>query len=461
MLKERKSAEQLLQESIQRDKALIHKFEHILEGVSDHVVGAEKQFHMKRHIARLMESQEEALLKEDTQTGDIATFQKYALPLIRRIYPTLPINDLVGIQPLSGPSGLIFTMEAKYTDAKAPHTAGQTIFDNASTNYASSEVDGEVWKAAGTSTTSYSGTLGWKPVVPGSVTVTINTITGTDDGAGAITGTGINAGTINYATGAIALTLAAGNTNAATATYKYNSEANTQIPEIELDITSTAVVAESRKLRAKWSPEAQQDLNSQHGVDGETTFVAEIANSIQREISRAVVELCRTNVPTNQKQSWSRVIPDGQSYDQHKRTLIDTLGIMSRKIGVSTRRGKGNVLVAGSDGADVLDTLPGFVADSGVSQSKPGGKTGTLNGRWTVLEDIDMASDKILIGYKGDTFMDTGVVYAPYVALTLDTFVNPDDFKVRKGFMTRDALKAINGKFYAEVSITGTPGFLA
>lgn len=444
---------------LQEDKQRIEKWSYLLEGVGE---GYDEQsaFTQKRQVSRLLETQsaylQQNIVNEDTLTSDVAVFKKYALPLIRRIYPTLPINDLVGIQPLTGPSGLIFTMEAKYTNNKAPQSAGDTIYDNATETYASQKVEGETWRAAASSSTTYAGTLGWKPVVPSTLTVTIDSVVGTDDGEGAITGTGISSGTINYNTGEISITLDSGATVAATATYEYNNEANTQIPEIELDITETPVVAKSRKLRAKWSPEVQQDLGTVHGVDGETTFVSEIAAAIQREISRAVVELCRDNVPSGQKKSWALTRPDYISYDEHKRTLVDTLIAVSRLIGNATRRGKGNVLVVSNDASDIIETMPGFRPESAENSTKVGGRLGTLNSRWTVLEDIDMATDKILIGYKGASFMDTGVVYAPYIALMLETLVNPDDFKVRKGFMTRDALKAINGKFYAEVSITGT-----
>jgi hypothetical protein len=134
---------------------------------------------------------------------------------------------------------------------------------------------------------------------------------------------------------------------------------------------------------------------------------------------------------------------------------VDTLVSTSRLIGISTRRGNGNVAVVSSDASDIIETLPGFRSESSESSTKVGGKIGTLNNRWTILEDIDMAADKILLGYKGASFMDTGVVYAPYTALMLETLINPDDFKVRKGFMTRDALTAVNGNFYAEISVTG------
>lgn len=440
---------------IEQDIQLMKPWGYLIESIK----GDNKTdtLYRQRMTARILENQGKVRMDEATMSGDVATFQKYVLPLIRRIYPQLPIIDLVGVQPLSGPAGLVFTMEAKYATAKGPVAAGTTIYDNASTSYASSLVDAEEYRAAAGSSTNYNGNLSWYPVVPGSVAITVGAVVAVDDGVGTVgtlSGAGVASGTITYATGAVTLTLSVAATVKGNATYTYNSEVNTLIPEIELDVTEQAVIAQPRKLRAKWSPEAQQDLQAVHGVEGEATFVAEIAQAIQREISRAVVEQCRSIVPSGNKDTFSRTVTSYISYDEHKRAIIDKLIALSRKIYAGTFRGVGNVLVAGQLGADIIETLPSFVADSAAALEQPYGKIGTLNNRWKVLEDIYMDSTKILIGYKGATFMDTGVVYAPYVALMLDTFINPDDFKVRKGFLTRDAICSINGKFYAELTIS-------
>lgn len=436
----------------------VKKYAKLLETVSGR--SKSETFAKRAMVAQLFDNQRADALKtalnESTLTTNIAGINRYLIPIIHRVFPTLPINDLVGIQPLTGPTGQIFTAEMKYTNNKAPQTAAETIYDNASQTYASQTVDGEVFQAAGSSTTAYAGTLGWKPIVPSTLTVTIGATTGVDDGSGAITGSGIASGTINYTTGAIAVTLSVASTSAGSVVYQYNSEANTQIPEVELSITSQSVTAKSRKLRAKYSPEALQDLQALHGVDGEAMFLEIFANEIQREISRNVVELLRAAVPSTAKKSWNQTRPDYISFDEHKRTIIDALVILSDQyIYPATRRGKGNVLVTGTEASSIITTLPGFVADSGAAITLPSGRFGVLNQRWVVLNDIDMAVDKVLIAYKGDTFMDTGFVYSPYVALQLAPLMNPDDFEIRTGFMTRDALTTINGKFYAELSITG------
>ncbi len=444
---------------LEQDKALMSnpKYKHLLENIE--AKNGDELFHKKRVLARLMETQEKymKILNEDTLAGNIATFQKYALPLIRRIFPTLPINDLVGIQPLNGPAGLIFTLESKYGSTKGTTTEGTTIYNNASSNYASHTVGNYIYRAAAGSSTDYGGTLGqskWLPITPGTVTITIGSVVGTDDGAGAITGAGIASGTIVYTTGVVAITLSSADTVAGYSTFDYNSEVNTEVPEIKLDITSQPVVATPRKLRAEWSPEAQQDLISEHGVEGEATFIAEIAQAIQREISRDVVDTCLNLVPVGHKDTWSATYTLDISYDEHKRTLIDAMIKQTNLIYKDTFRGAGNVAVMSSDFSNVVETLPGFVPDSKEALEKPSGKIGTLNNRWAVLKDVYMAEDKMLIGYKGTTFMDTGVVYSPYVALMLETIVDPRDFKARKGFMTRDAITSINGNFYSELTYT-------
>ena len=454
ILLEKKRQEQALLERYTTDK----KYRRLLEHVKGHTPSDTK---MKRALlVTLFENQKQALLKESilkesTLTSGIASIQRYLIPIIHRVFPTLPINDLVGIQPLTGPVGLIFTAEMKATNNKAPMTAGSTIYNNATRNYAAQSVTLEQFQAASSAETEFAGTLAWKPIVPGSVTVVIGSISGVDDGAGAISGTGITEGTINYTSGAISLTLAAGNNFAGTASYTYNSEANTQIPEIELAITSRSVTAVPRKLRAKYSPEALQDMQAIHGIDGEALFVEQFANEIQREISRDTVEKIREGLDSGSKKTWDQARPAAISYDEHKRTFVDALAISSEGIYRQTRRGRGNVIVTGSQASEIVQTLPGFVADSGFATTLPSGRFGVLNNRWVVLNDIDMAETKTLVAYKGETFMDTGFVYSPYVALQLQPLVNPDDFQIRSGFMTRDALTLINSKFYAELTISG------
>ena len=452
---------------IEQDKKLIKKWKHLLENVNGST--GEESFHNKRTLARILDEEERYLkgkfpmLNEETMTGDIATFQKYALPLIRRIYPTLPINDLVGIQPLTGPAGLIFTLEALYGSNKGGVTKGETIYNNASNSYASQLVDGESLGTTSGTDNALAGTLAWVPAIPDSVTVVVTagtlSVVVTDNGTGTISGTSTGgdtvSGLVNYAYGTISLTTSIASSSVA-ATYSYNMEANTEIPEVELDISEIPVVAKPRKLRAKWSPEAQQDLQAVHGVDGEATFIAEIAQAIQREISRAVVDLCISLVQQDATLSWSKARPTYLSYDEHKRTIIDQMIAISNIIYAKTYRGTANVAVLSTSASNVVETLPGFRSESADALIRPNGKIGTLNNRWTILKDVFMKDNTILMAYKGSSFMDVGVVYSPYIALMLDTFINPDDFKIRKGFMTRDALTAVNPKFYGQLNLTGS-----
>lgn len=414
----------------------------------------EENEYIKAVVAQLLENESrELLIAEQTFSSNIAQFKKYAYPLITRVFPTLPINDLVSIQPLKGPVGQIFTFQAKYGSTKAPTAAGTSAWNNPQPKYTSNLIDGEEFRAAGASSTSYSGTLSWTPVVASSVTITIGAVTGTDDGAGNISGSGIASGTINYSTGAVAITLDAAATAAAVAVYKYNSEGNTQQPEVEFEITAQAVQAEDRTLRAKWTPQSMQDMMFQHGVEAERTFTSEMGDMVQREISRDVINQVLASAAAGNV-NFQKARPTDISYEQHKQALVDAIVEVSTNIYAATYRGTGNVLVCGKYGMNIIKTLKTFRPDSTANLRKPVGRMGVLNNDHVVIGDIDLDASKILVGYKGDKFVEAGAVYSPYVLLLTDALLNPDDMKIRKAILSRDAFKMIDGNFYGTVTIS-------
>jgi len=445
--------EQLIKSLLLEHKQRIDEWAYLVEDINVYE-DEDMNDYIKGVVAQLLENEKkEIAIAEQTYSTNIAQFKKYAYPLITRVFPTLPINDVVSIQPLKGPVGQIFTFQAKFSSNKSPVASGTTIWNNPTKNYTSSLIDGEELQAAGGATTAYAGTLAWKPVVASSVTISIGATVGTDDGAGNITGAGISTGTIDYNTGAVSITLSAPQTEAAVAVYKFNAEGNTQQPEVNFEITAAPVQVEDRTLRAKWSPQAMQDMMFQHGVEAEKTFTQEMADIIQREISREVIDTILAGA-TAGNLTFQKARPTDISYEQHKQQLVDVIVEKSTDIYQKTYRGSGNVIVCGKYAMNIIRTLKTFRPAPNMNTRKPVGRMGTLNNDYTVIADIDLAADKVLVGYKGDKFVEAGAVYSPYTIMLTDALLNPDDMKIRKAILSRDAFKLISGDFYGTVTLT-------
>ena len=458
------SGQALMEQRVARDKALHEKWSRLTESLGtlkgEHILeSAETKETTKSVLSRMLENvqKEEGLKEATTDTSAVAQFKKYAYPLIRRIYPTLSINDLVAVQPLEGPVGQIFTFQAKYGTTKGQTTAGTTVYNNVDRFYSSAIIDQQEVRAAAAASTDYSCNLPFAPVIPSTVTLVVDPtgtpITATDDGVGGLSGAGIASGTIDYATGAVVLTLSATNVNEMVGTWTYNNEGNTNLPELTFDITSQAVQVTDRVIRAKWTPQALQDMMSQHQVEGDRAFTDEMARSVQREMAQDVVQKLFA-VAGDSGLEFSKARPDYISYDDHKRVLVDRFTELSNQIYLNNLRGVGNVLVAGLDAVNILQTLPTFRPDGETINSRPNGRIGVLNNQWIIIKDIHFASDKVMMGYKGDTFLEAGAVFSPYALTLSDALLNPDDMVIRKGLISRDAFTVTNDKHYLSMTIT-------
>lgn len=179
-------------------------------------------------------------------------------------------NEIVSVQPMAGPVSLIFYLDYQYGTTKGSITAGTSAFDartgpTGNETYSGDVVSNETVYTGDGSTTAFTGTnLARTPVRPGTVSVIAGAISGTDDGAGNITGTGIGSGTVAYDTGAVAVTYSTAPVSAVAVnfTYRYDSEAADNVPQLDLQLTSAPVEALVRKLRGRWSLEAAQNLNA-------------------------------------------------------------------------------------------------------------------------------------------------------------------------------------------------------
>ena len=507
----------------------------------------------KSRMARLLENQAASLLTESSTVSDIIGFQNVAFPIVRRVFGGLIANELVSVQPMSLPSGLLFYLDYRFDSVKAGNlnddfTTGGSLFGaqtapgtanlakqglyNLATSFAQREK---------ISTATFSGTLGtvsladinWDPELSGSSTLqkltltnaysTLSAIAEAANDVGALKqwvpvsgsstsnsastdGTPVQLGqlivyrrhtkasgndlvfivdnSVGPATGVEAVKVSYivqsrlnGGTSGTLTLPEWESDLGSTpvptIPEIDLRIQSVAVTASSRKLKAKWTPELAQDLAAYQNLDAEVELTQVLSEAIALEIDREILADLLYNA-TGANFYWSRKpgnfldkttgnTASGATFTGTVRewyeTLIETIIDVANNIHRKTLRGAANWLVTSPDVATILEASvlykPVLSMDPKETMFTVGTeKVGTLNNRFTVYKDPYFLRNRILVGYKGGSFLETGFVYAPYVPLIVTpTIYAPEDFTPRKGVMTRYAKKLVRSDFYGTVTV--------
>jgi hypothetical protein len=494
----------------------------------------------KSNMARLLENQAAELLREASDTSDVKGFQNIAFPIVRRVFGGLIANELVSVQPMSLPSGLLFYLD--YTFGKSGSagnsaldwSAGGSVFgdqtapgsENLGTgghyylnsSYSNREKTTSVHvKASGTATWAMvnydfelsgavaASTLRYVDLgLTASSAVTTASIDETNYKNFSMSGTQTNwanvkgvyrrhntydsaAGTlrvffsssthISHVEGMTASYVAKSgltvDSTGAVHSPVFESDFTTDmIPELDIKVSSVAVTAEARKLKAKWTPELAQDLNAYHNLDAEVELTQILSEQIALDIDREILTQLLVN-GTGATMFWSRKPGDfvnkltGASvagsftgtirewYEALVETCIDVSNVIHRK----TLRGAANFMVCGPDVATIFEATqlykPSLSMDPKETQFSLGiEKVGSLSNRFTVYKDPYFPRNVILVGYKGSSFLETGFVYAPYVPLIVTpTIFAPDDFTPRKGVMTRYGKKMVRSDFYGKVII--------
>jgi len=244
------------------------------------------------------------------------------------------------------------------------------------------------------------------------------------------------------------------------------------IPEINLEMRSEAIVAKTRKLKAIWSPEFAQDLNAYHSIDAEAELTSMLSEYVSQEIDLEILDMLIQNAQTIDR--WSAKIgyefdpvtntfvqsnATAQAYNQG--TWFQTLGTkvqkVSNKIHQLTLRGGANFLVCSPTVATILESIPGYAADTdGDKMQFAMGvqKVGAINNRYQVYKNPYMTENVILMGFRGSQFLETGAVYAPYIPLIMTPLVyDPSNLTPRKGVMTRYAKKMVRPEFYGKIYV--------
>ena len=403
---------------------LVEKWSPVLNEES---AGTITDAHKRSVTAAVLENTENALREQGLQetaanaagagtaaTGAADNWNPILISLVRRAMPNMMAYDVAGVQPMSGPTGLIFAMKSKYKTTKA----GVSVDDEALFNEAAVGFSGD---SATTANGSPSGLAGVSDT----------------DGGGSIVDSGADyapyTGDAYTTTEAEAL----GNTGEAFA-------------EMGFSIDKATVTAKSRALKAEYTLELAQDLKAIHGLDAETELANILSTEILAEINREVIRTINSQAKVGARQAnvTTKGIfdlssdADGRWSAEKFKGLGVQLDREANVIAKETRRGKGNFIICSSDVASalaasgMLDYSPALSTNLNVDDT---GNTfaGVLNGRMRVYIDPYATADYINVGYKGTNPYDAGVFYCPYVPLTMVRAVGEDDFQPRIGFKTR------------------------
>jgi hypothetical protein len=346
-------------------------------------------------------------------TGGVQNFDPILISLVRRALPNLIAYDVAGVQPMTGPTGLIFAMRAKYVN----QAGSEAFFNEANTMFSGVGSASNPYGFQGTTATD----TGTNPVV--SATLAANSYT---------TGIGMPTATAEY----------------------LGSDGNTAFAQMAFTIEKVTVTAQSRALKAEYSLELAQDLKAIHGLDAETELSNILSTEILAEINREVIRTIYTvAVPGAQYGTTTAGFFDldtdsnGRWSVERFKGLIFQIERDANVIAKQTRRGKGNVLIVSSDVASamamagVLQYTPALQADLQVDDT---GNTfaGLLHGRIKVYIDpyfggYTSNQELVTIGYKGSSPYDAGLFYCPYVPLQMVRAVDQYTFQPKIGFKTR------------------------
>ena len=558
----------------------------------------------QQNMAVLLENQAKSLLKESNTMsgGNIEGFAAVAFPIVRRVFAGLIANDLVSVQPMSLPSGLIFfldftfgtnTGDGETAAARMGNTPRESIYG---TGKVASQITGGVNLVGGTYKQGFSGPgrdgqVGYAYASPtgsnsadipaaatvkarvfklngnvseddakkikydadllavtdSTVGITVVDVTKTlfDSNAGApdfdnlsafllnitaaaqvtglsgVTGFGqvrrltskvaasdamtsgeairfVFSGLGSQATDTAAANLAAiipaadvtypvadeltstADKLGAIDGYNFALEGESRIPEIDIKVDSIAITAQTKKLKAKWTPELGQDLNAYHNIDAEVELTSILSEQIALEIDREILADL-VNGATAATYYWSRspglfvnkvtgeelgataAAPDFTgTVSEWYETLIETINDVSAQIHRKTLRGGATHIVCSPEVANILEFTAGFRANVTADADKGdigAVKVGSLNRKFDVIVDPYFPRNVVLVARIGSSFLESGYVYAPYVPLqTTPTIFGPEDFVPRKGVMTRYAKKMVRPDMYGLVICRGLLG---
>ena len=517
--------------SVQSDAArLASKWEKtgLLEGLN----GASKS-----NMGMILENQAKQLVVESSQTGGGTASQGtftagvgeqwagIALPLVRKVFGQVAAQEFVSVQPMNLPSGLVFYLDFQYGTAKGDLAVGDSLYGATGGNTPFGNTDEGGLYGAGrfgysinntssvvtaTTASATSASLNFKSGLQPSdykvFTVAQSDLpaldlegiraftveTGSVDGNIVVNEfTKIDGANLSFV---VLGTQAPEQSSNVTVSYQLqptdknrgdfedgNDALNVNnspiaIPEINVQMKSSAIVAKTRKLKAVWTPEFTQDLNAYHALDAEAELTSILSEYISLEIDLEILDMLIESAAAG-TEVWSAV--NNRAYDsttgngvtsdlgfynsqgQWFQTLGTKIQKLSNQIHQKTLRGGANFLVCSPSVGTILESIPGFAADSDGDTSKGSyafgvQKVGALNSRQRVYKNPYMTENQILLGFRGGQFLEAGAVFAPYIPLIMTPLVyDPDTFTPRKGLLTRYAKKMVRPEFYGLIKVNG------
>ena len=509
----------------------------------------------KNNMAILLENQAKQLVNEASSTGtgtsintgNSEAWAGVALPLVRRVFGEIVAKDLVSVQPMNLPAGLIFYLDFQYGTAQNFKAANESLYGAEETLkrtdggfekglYGAGEFAYSITESTVTAgnTANVSGAAAFLGILNSDTEFSASkkgefggATSGTDsvirviaiaktDLSGSdleavrsfniaknlsISGTFPQFTRVNGDNVEFVVSAAAGfDLSGASVTYTQGPDnlddrgdfedsvpaagVSTQaIPEINVALRSDTVAAKTRKLKAQWTPEFAQDLNAYHSIDAEAELTSILSEYISMEIDLEILDMLMRNADTTE--AWSAKVARDMTVSSNntaggttaitytqadntggvyytKMSWFQTLGVKLQKVSnlihQKTLRGGANFLVVSPKVSTILESIPGFAADSAGEQNKYNmgvQKIGAINNRYTVYKNPYMTENVILMGYKGSQFLETGAVFAPYIPLIMTPLVyDPVSFTPRKGIMTRYAKKMVRPDFYGKVIIS-------
>ena len=415
---------------------LIEKWSPVLE---ENSAGEIRDHHRKAVTAAVLENQEKAF-QEQRQITEVAAnaagagtvasggaadnWNPILIALVRRAMPNLMAYDVAGVQPMTGPTGLIFAMRSRYKTGNAGAGAKDTeaFFDEAQTAYSG---DSQTDAAGAHSQRGPSGLVDFDGTFD-------------RDGDSSIVDSGST------------YVPSVGRPMSTAAAEALGTPGGNSFHEMGFTIEKSTVTAKSRALKAEYTLELAQDLKAIHGLDAETELANILSTEILAEINREIIRTINSQAKIGCRQAGLQTAgifdlstdADGRWSVEKFKGLIVQLEREANVIAKETRRGKGNVIICSSDvatalvAAGMLDYTPALSTNLNVDDT---GNTfaGVLNGRTRVYIDPYAVADYVTVGYKGTNPYDAGVFYCPYVPLQMVRAVGENDFQPRIGFKTR------------------------
>jgi len=429
-----------------RAQQLVEKWAPVLNYSSDKV-GAIEDEHARLTTAILMENQERWCIEEAGNTagaggafgspgtslysppGSVTAGDRYAtgdqrlpkvlIPMVRRTFPELITNEIVGVQPMSGPVGLAFALRYRYE----ADSLGADGLDGYAT--------GKTTSGAGINRSGIDGKEVGYQYLDTRFTGTSADYTSTADFEVLDSDKGVAAILSQF-------------------------ELTGNIPQVTVEFSKTAVEAGTRRLAARWSVELEQDLKNMNGldIDGELTNAMsyEIQAEIDREMVMRMVQVALNAGSGNGYSFWYAASADARWLGERNRDFYSKIIVEANRIAIRNRRGAANFVIATPRVCAILEMLPEFqwMPVNGNVNTQPSGiaKVGNLGGRFTVYRDTRTDAQYLdgqransleyaLLGFKGTEYYDTGIVYCPYIPVMIQRTIGPNDFSPRVGLMTR------------------------